>query len=152
MLRPIIYSYLETGFSWIICKFIDRRTSSDWNTSGLQDWTKGSLVGPAGRPSLTDRIQFGSWRFFKVVLFHPWILKADRPHPRDYPHMPYLLQTNRQNPRTGNDRQTDIRTQATCALSTPRHTNGRTDRTYQLHYLPCFAVHKYCTCQGAIVP
>ncbi len=57
-------------------------------------------------------------------------LKADRPHPRDYPHTPYWLQANRQNPRTGND--------------THKRTDGRTDGRYQLHYLPRFAVDKKC--------
>ncbi len=68
-------------------------------------------------------------------VFHSQIkIKADRPHPRDYPHTPYWLQTNRQNPRTGNDHGSSRRAR------TSRHTNGRTDGRYQLHYLPRFAV------------
>ncbi len=55
------------------------------------------------------------------------ILKADRPHTRDYPNTP-LLQTHRQNPRTVNEL---------------RQTNTQTGgRSYQVHYFPRFTVDK----------
>ncbi len=64
-------------------------------------------------------------------------LKADRPHPRDYPHTPYWLQTNR-----------DF-----LLLQKIRRarTNKRTDWQYQAHFLPasrCYAViiKGYTTC------
>ncbi len=51
-------------------------------------------------------------------------LKADRPHPRNYPHTP----TN------------DRHTYQHLRLAVREETDGRTDGCYQVHYLPRFAV------------
>ncbi len=63
---------------------------------------------------------YGYWHFMG--------LKADRPHPCDYLHTPYWLQTNRQNPRTGNDHPL-LQIWRFKQESSDRHTNGRTDAT-----------------------
>ncbi len=57
-------------------------------------------------------------------------LKADRPHPRDYPQMPT------------NYRHTDNHLRLVIMCPEYTQTDGRTDGRYQVHYLPRFAVDK----------
>ncbi len=57
-------------------------------------------------------------------------LKADRPHPRDYPPMP------------PDYRHIDITVQTGELGQTYPQTHKRTDVRYQVHYLPRFAVDK----------
>ena len=69
-------------------------------------------------------------------------LKADRQHPRSYPHMPsdyrhtdkHLRLVKRFSRERGHGR-TDRRTDG--------RTDGQTDGRYPVHYLPRFAVDKY---------
>ncbi len=64
---------------------------------------------------------------------HLNVLKADRPHPRDY-------STHRQTPWTDNDSSSAVR--VVTDGQTDGQTDGRTDGRYQVHYLPRFAVDK----------
>ncbi len=68
------------------------------------------------------------------------ILKADRPHPRNYPHAPTnYIHTDKH-----------LRLVMTlialcCRERSDGRTDGQTDGRYQVHYLPRFAVDNYCS-------
>ena len=70
---------------------------------------------------------------------YSYILKADQLHPRYYPHTP------------PDYRHTDLRLVMTfialCCSAVRALTDRRTDRRYQVHYLPRFVVDKKVSIQ-----
>ncbi len=96
----------------------------------------------------TGSLLYGDYVLFKCMYmleqgcFTFLQLKADRPHPHDYP------------PTPSDYRYTDKHLRRVNISAVRVHTNGQTDRQtdgrradgrYQVHYLPRFAVDKKCS-------